>query len=97
MPTLEGGLQAGALAGESGVGNDGHGATTANEALTVRQVEILRLLRDGVHPKEIAQALHIADSTARSHIRDAIERLGVHGALGAVHEAERRGLLGFRE
>lgn len=71
----------------------GHEETAANAILTVRQVEILRRLREGERPKEIAHALNIAESTARSHIRDAIERLGVHGALAAMNEAERCGLL----
>lgn len=75
----------------------GQAAIVTNGVLTARQMEILRRLHDGERPKEIAHAPHIADSTARSHIRDAIERLGAHGAQAAVHEAERRGLLGPRE
>lgn len=66
---------------------------SARTALTARQVEILRRLRDGERPKEIAQALHIAEYTVRSHIRDTIERLGVHGVQAALIEAERLALL----
>lgn len=79
---------------KQGGGRGGYALAAAKSALTAQQVEILRHLRAGERPKEIARALHITDSTARSHIRDIIERLEVHGTPAAVSEAERRGLLG---
>lgn len=72
----------------------GHAAAAATtRALTTRQAEVMRRLREGERPKEIAHALHLAELTVRSHIRDAIERLGAHGTQAAVKEADRRGLL----
>lgn len=62
--------------------------------LTVRQREVLRLRATGLSVREIAEQLSLASHTVQSHIRDAIDRLGVSGgAIAAVAEARRRGLI----
>lgn len=48
------------------------------EALSDREVEVLRLLVAGLTSTEIAQRLYIAPSTARSHIKSIYSKLGVH-------------------
>jgi two-component system, NarL family, response regulator len=64
-----------------------------DDLLTRRQVEVLQFQANGMRPKEIANLLCVAEATVRMHIRDACNRLGVHGWFAAVVEARRRGLL----
>jgi PAS domain S-box-containing protein len=61
--------------------------------LTPRQHEVLALLAEGASTDEIAAALGLADETVRNHIRQLLQRLGVHSRLAAVAYARRNGLL----
>lgn len=68
----------------------------ATSVLTVREVEVLRLLASGITTKAIAEKLGISPLTARNHIRNLLAKLGVHTRLEAVLHAVSRGLLGSR-
>jgi DNA-binding NarL/FixJ family response regulator len=68
-------------------------AADSNRPLTRRQIEILRLLADGLSTQGISSELGIAVETVRNHIRALLRRLGVHSRLEAVAEARRQGLL----
>jgi putative nucleotidyltransferase with HDIG domain len=59
--------------------------------LSRRQLDVLRLLRDGMRYKEIAAALGLSDSTVRSHTNVAYRRLGVTDRAQAVLRATDRG------
>jgi DNA-binding NarL/FixJ family response regulator len=62
--------------------------------LTVRQREVLRLRSTGLGVATIAERLNLSVGTVHSHIRDAVERLGVSGgAMAAVAEARMLGLI----
>ena len=61
--------------------------------LTPRQLEVLKLLAEGVQAKVIARRLGIADTTARNHIHAILAALRCHSQLEAVAEARRRGVL----
>lgn len=61
--------------------------------LTARQVEVTRLLADGESVEEIARRLGITPNTARNHIQNILERLGVHNRAAAVAMAIRCGLI----
>lgn len=61
--------------------------------LTVRELEVLRLLASGLSTGEIATALSISPITARNHITRVIEKLEVKTRLQAVVAASRQGLL----
>jgi len=50
-------------------------------------------LAKGMTGPAIAAALNIAPNTVRTHIRNLIEKLGVHSRLEAVIHALRRGLI----
>ncbi|HEX6799100.1 MAG TPA: LuxR C-terminal-related transcriptional regulator [Ktedonobacterales bacterium] len=78
-------------AAEDGRGDD----TTVMPAphLTVRELEVLRLLASGLSTSEIATALSISPITARNHITRVIEKLEVKTRLQAVVTASRQGLL----
>jgi PAS domain S-box-containing protein len=64
-----------------------------NVRLTPRQVEVLRLLGEGLSTEAIARRLGVAVETTRNHIRGVLRGLGVHSRLEAVIEGRERGLL----
>jgi putative nucleotidyltransferase with HDIG domain len=59
--------------------------------LSPRQLDVLRLLRDGKRYKEIAAALGLSDSTVRSHTHVMYRRLKVNDRAQAVLRAADRG------
>ena len=61
--------------------------------LTVRELEVLRLLASGLSTGEIATTLSISPITARNHITRVIEKLEVKTRLQAVVAASRQGLI----
>jgi len=62
--------------------------------LTPRQIEVLRLLGEGLPTKLICRRLNIAPGTVKVHIRLLMRKLGVSSRLQAVVAAHRCGLLG---
>lgn len=62
-------------------------------ALTPSEVDVLRLLAEGVIPKEIASRSGRSVHTVRVHIANAIAKLGCHGRWEAVRVARSRGLI----
>ena len=63
------------------------------EQLTLREVEILRLLSRGRDTQSIADELTISGNTVRTHLQNIFGKLGAHSKLEAVSMANRRGLL----
>jgi DNA-binding NarL/FixJ family response regulator len=63
------------------------------EGLTSRELEVLRLIRDGFRNKQIADQLSIAEVTANFHIRNLVDKLGANDRTHALMIALRRGLL----
>ena len=63
------------------------------EDLTTRELEVLRLIRDGYRNKQIADQLAIAETTVNFHIRNLVDKLGANDRTHAVTIALRRGLL----
>ena len=61
--------------------------------LTDRQIEILRLIADGLRNKEIADILDIRPKTVEYHKRQLYEKIGVDRAVDAVRFAIRHGYL----
>lgn len=62
-------------------------------ALTLRQLEVLRLLGEGYTNKEIARALDITERTAKAHVAAIFEALGADNRTQAVLAGQRMGLL----
>jgi len=56
-------------------------------------LEVLRLIRDGHRNKQIADQLHIAETTINFHIKNLVDKLGANDRTHAVTIAVRRGLL----
>jgi two-component system, NarL family, nitrate/nitrite response regulator NarL len=61
--------------------------------LTAREQEVLRLLTEGLAPREIALHLVITEKTVRTHVDHIFGKLGVHSRAQAVALAFRRDLL----
>ena len=63
------------------------------EALSEREVEVLRLLARGLANKEIARDLSIAEKTAKTHVSSILSKLGVQSRTQAALYAGRTGLI----
>lgn len=61
--------------------------------LTAREMEVLRLLKDGVSTQSIAENLQISVTTVRNHIQGILRKLGAHSRLEAVSVARRLGIV----
>jgi DNA-binding CsgD family transcriptional regulator len=68
-------------------------ADTRAPALTPRQLEVLRLLSEGMPAKRVAAALGISEATARNHIRAILRELDCHSQLEALAVARRHELV----
>ena len=68
-----------------------------SELLTPRQLEVLRLLAQGLETSEIAARLGVVEHTARNHMRGLFRELGVHSRLQAVLRGYQVGLLDTEE
>jgi DNA-binding NarL/FixJ family response regulator len=66
---------------------------TSSLPLTDRQLEILTLLALGYSEKEVALRLGISVRTARNHVANLYQRLGLHHRAEAVLMAVRYGLV----
>jgi DNA-binding NarL/FixJ family response regulator len=65
----------------------------SEEPLTVRELEVLRLIRDGHRNKQIADVLCIAETTVNFHVKNLVEKLHANDRTHALTLAVRRGLL----
>src|SRR5262249_4790186 len=68
-------------------------ADAASDALTARELEVLRLLADGRSNKRIGRELGISEHTPKFHVNAILEKLDADSRTAAVVIAVRRGLL----
>lgn len=61
--------------------------------LTPRELEILRLISDGVGNAEIAERLHLGLGTVKGHVRDILEKMSANDRTQAAVNALRQGLI----
>jgi two-component system nitrate/nitrite response regulator NarL len=61
--------------------------------LSARELEVLRLVADGLSATEIGERLHLARTTIRTHLQHIYEKFGVSDRTSAVAHAMRHGLL----
>ena len=64
-----------------------------DDDLTSRELDVLRLIRDGYRNKQIADQLSIAETTVNFHIKNIVGKLGANDRTHAVTIALRRGML----
>jgi DNA-binding NarL/FixJ family response regulator len=62
------------------------------ETLTPRERELLDLLARGLPNREIAQALSLSENTVKYHVRQILQKLGVHNRTEAAAQALRASL-----
>jgi DNA-binding NarL/FixJ family response regulator len=65
----------------------------AQEALSVREIEVLSCVARGASNKETARQLHISESTVKTHLIHIFGKLGVSDRTEAVTTALQRGIL----
>jgi len=64
-----------------------------DDDLTARELDVLRLIRDGHRNKQIADQLAISENTVNFHIKNLVDKLQANDRTHAVTIALRRGLL----
>lgn len=64
--------------------------------LTMREMEVLKLISRGDANKEIGNSLHISESTVKLHINALFEKLGVNSRTEAMRVGLERGLIRLR-
>jgi DNA-binding NarL/FixJ family response regulator len=70
-------------------------ATRENPAaLTARELEILRLLRDGLRNATIAERLFLSERTIENHVSAILRKLGARSRRDAVADAALLGVFG---
>jgi DNA-binding NarL/FixJ family response regulator len=62
-------------------------------ALSLRELQVLELVAEGMRNKEIAAALGISADTAGMHVKNLYTKLDVHDRTAAVAKAIRRGII----
>jgi DNA-binding CsgD family transcriptional regulator len=61
--------------------------------LTAREIEVLRLVADGLNNQVIAERLFLSEHTVHRHVANIFNKLSVSSRAAAVAKAARRGLL----
>jgi DNA-binding CsgD family transcriptional regulator len=70
------------------------GLTACRDAgLTTRELDVLRLMAEGLTAVSVARRLGCAPRTAEKHAANVYRKFGVNDRVSAVLEAQRRGLL----
>ncbi|MCU1347712.1 MAG: two component transcriptional regulator, LuxR family, partial [Acidobacteria bacterium] len=57
------------------------------EALTEREIDVLRLMAGGYNNREIGDLLHLSEGTVKNHISSLLAKLGVRDRTRAVLKA----------
>jgi two-component system NarL family response regulator len=66
---------------------------TSAPRLTERELEVLRLVAEGLNNGEIAKRLFISQNTVNNHVRNILEKLQLHSRMEAVVYAVREKIL----
>jgi two-component system NarL family response regulator len=65
----------------------------AKAALSSREVDVLKLIAEGLSTKEVATRLGVADTTAKKHTAGVLSKLGAKDRTHAVRLALERGII----
>jgi len=84
--------------GVKGIPRGPHESTRSNPAgLTRREIEIAKLISDGLRNNDIAERLFLSPKTVDHHVSRILSKLGVKTRAQVGREVERRGLAQNRE
>ena len=61
---------------------------------TMREIEVLQLISDGLVNREIGQRLFLSEETVKSHVRHILAKLQARSRAHAVAVGFRRGIIG---
>jgi len=79
--------------GPGGEAVEATGTVTDTPTLTAREMDVLRLMAQGLGNKSIARELAISSHTAKYHVASVLAKLGAHTRAEAVSRGIRRGLV----
>jgi DNA-binding NarL/FixJ family response regulator len=65
----------------------------SEEALTAREIDVLRQIAGGNRNRDIAERLFISEETVKVHVKHVMEKLGASDRTQAVAIALRRGII----
>lgn len=68
-------------------------ANDPNRTLTARELEIVRMIAQGLRNKAIAERLLISEGTVKIHLHNVYEKLGLDGRLELMLHAQKQGLV----
>ena len=71
------------------------GHETAEEKLTAREIEIVRLVCDGLLNKEIADKLFLSVRTVEAHRKNIVKKLNVNNVAGLIRFAVQNGIYDY--
>jgi two-component system response regulator DevR len=63
------------------------------QALNLREMEILRLIAQGLTNREIGEQLHLSENTVKGYVKNILSRLGARNRIEAVFLARERRLI----
>lgn len=63
------------------------------EPLTKREIEVLKLIGEGMGNCEIANNLHISNNTVKTHVANIFQKLGVNSRTQAAFYAMKQGMI----
>jgi len=69
---------------------------TRKPTLTSREIEVLEMVSDGKTSRQIGDLLYISENTVKNHIRNILDKLGLHSRNEAVLYAVRENLIVLR-
>jgi NarL family two-component system response regulator LiaR len=76
----------------AGLTRSAHRAPTPQDTLTPQETRLLQLLAEGLTNKAIAQALSLSENTVKYHLKNILQKLGLHNRTEAAAYAIHAGL-----
>lgn len=67
--------------------------TTGRAVLSGQQQRVVRMIAEGLTNRQIAGALFVSDTTAKTHVKTVMEKLGARNRANVVYRAYRAGLI----
>jgi DNA-binding NarL/FixJ family response regulator len=71
---------------------DATGSAPPEPSLTPRELDLVRMVAQGLRNKQIAERLLITEGTVKVHLHNIYDKLGLDGRLALLRYAEDRGL-----